>query len=245
MAAADGMVVLTVRSDFLDQCAALPGISDRLSQSLQFVTGMGEAGLRLAVEELARLAGLRVEPGLTAVILRDVLGEAASLPHMSRALAETWARREGHVLTIEGYQAAGGISGTIAQSAEGLYQQRDASQWLLCRRVLTRLVDLPPDGVPLRRRVRLAPLSEDSSHLLLLARLISIEADDVVIADESLAVAWPRLRGWLDEDASGAGTMRTLAAAAEDWASAGPASSYLLRGARLQTTVEWRELRNL
>ena len=247
--AADGMVVLTVRSDFLDQCAALPGISDRLSQCLQFVTGMGEAGLRQAVEEPARLAGLRVEPGLTEVILRDVHGEAASLPHMSHALAETWARREGHVLTVEGYEAAGGISGAIVQSAEGLYQQLDASQRLLCRRVLTRLVDLLPDGVPLRRRARLAPLSEDSLHLLLLARLssarlISIEADDVLIAHESLAVAWPRLRGWLDEDASGARTMRALASEAEEWASAGLSSSYLLRGARLQTTLEWRDRTN-
>ena len=51
---------------------------------------------------------------------------------MSHALAETWARREGHVLTVEGYQAAGGISGAIAQSAEGLFQQLDASQRLLC-----------------------------------------------------------------------------------------------------------------
>ena len=104
--------------------------------------------------------------------------------------------------------------------------------------------------MPLRRRALLAPLSEDSSHLQLLARLssarlISIEADDVVIADQSLAVAWPRLRGWLDQDASGAHTMRALAAAAEDWASAGLASSYLLRGARLQTTVEGGELRTL
>ncbi len=64
-AATGGMVVLTVRSDFLDRCAALPGISGRLSDCIQFVTTMGESGIRQAIEEPARLAGLRVEPGLT------------------------------------------------------------------------------------------------------------------------------------------------------------------------------------
>ena len=234
-AATGGMVVLTVRSDFLDRCAALPGISGRLSDCIQFVTTMGESGIRQAIEEPARLAGLRVEPGLTELILRDVRGEAGALPHMSHALVETWVRREGRVLTVEGYQAAGGISGAIAQSAEGLFQRLGTSQRLLCRSVLTRLVDLSPDGVSVRRRALLAPLSADPAYRLLLgrlseARLISIEADDVVVAHESLALAWPRLRGWLEEDVAGARIMRALTIAADDWASDGEAVADLFAG---------------
>jgi hypothetical protein len=37
------------------------------------------------------------------------------------ALAETWRRRDGHVLTVEGYRASGGIRGAVARSADRLY----------------------------------------------------------------------------------------------------------------------------
>jgi len=39
----------------------------------------------------------------------------------SHALAETWERRDGRVLTVEGYTQTGGIRAAVAQSAERLY----------------------------------------------------------------------------------------------------------------------------
>ena len=77
-----------------------------------------------------------------------------ALPHLSHALVETWLRREGATLTVAGYEASGGISGAIAQSADRLYQSMDADQRVTCRRVLpstdgarTRWQPGPPAGV--------------------------------------------------------------------------------------------------
>ena len=144
---AGGTVLIAVRSDALDRCTTLAGISELLSQCIQFVGPMTELGLRSAIEEPARLAGLPLEHGLTELILRDLDGRPAALPHMSHALVQTWARREGSVLTVAGYQASGGISGAIAQSAETLYQQLDPGQRELCRSTLLRLVGVDGDGV--------------------------------------------------------------------------------------------------
>ncbi len=243
---AGGTVLIAVRSDALDRCTTLAGISELLSQCIQFVGPMTELGLRSAIEEPARLAGLPLEHGLTELILRDLDGRPAALPHMSHALVQTWARREGSVLTVAGYQASGGISGAIAQSAETLYQQLDPGQRELCRSTLLRLVGVDGDGVAVRRRTLVGPLRENAGRdevlaRLTRARLVITEERSVAIAHESLATAWPRLRGWLEDDLDGARIMRGLTIAAEDWAFHGESGSDLYRGARLQAALEWRE----
>ena len=43
------------------------------------------------------------------------------LPLLAYALRVTWQRRDRDLLTVAGYQAAGGISGAIAKSAEQVY----------------------------------------------------------------------------------------------------------------------------
>ena len=65
---------------------------------------MSDAELERAVTEPARLAGLRLEPGLVELVLREVAGEPGALPLLSHALRATWERRDGRTLTVEGYR---------------------------------------------------------------------------------------------------------------------------------------------
>ena len=74
-----------------------------------------------AIEGPAREAALLLEPGLVDVLLQDVRDDPGALPLLSHALRETWERREGRTLTVEGYRASGGIRGAVARSAEQVY----------------------------------------------------------------------------------------------------------------------------
>ena len=239
-------VILVVRADYLGDCAAHPDLAPLVAEGVHLVGPMAPAALREAIEEPARRAGLRLEPGLVEMILRDAAGEAGALPHLSHALVETWLRREGATLTVAGYEASGGISGAIAQSADRLYQSMDPDQRVTCRWLLLRLVALGPDGSPVRRRVPSKPLRADASReqvlsMLARSRLVTAEADSIEVAHESLATAWPRLKAWLEEDAEGTRILTTVAAAAEAWSAAGRPEDDLLRGARLQSAIEWRD----
>lgn len=239
-------VILVVRSDFLDDCAGHPDLAPLVAEGVHLVGPMAPTALREAIEEPARRAGLRLEPGLVGLMLRDAAGEAGALPHLSHTLVETWLRREGATLTVAGYEASGGISGAIAQSADRLYQSMDPDQRVTCRWLLLRLVALAPDGSPVRRRVPSKPLRADASReqvlsMLARSRLVSAEADAVEVAHESLATAWPRLQAWLEEDAEAARILTAVAAAAEAWSAAGRPDEDLLRGARLQAAIEWRD----
>ena len=167
----DRTVIVCVRSDFLDACAAEPSIGPLFAENVHLLRPITPDGLRRAIENPARLAGLRLENGLVELILRDAAGEPGALPHVSHALVETWLRREGATLTVAGYEASGGISGAIAQSADRLYASLDPTQQAICRSMMLRLVEIAADGSPIRRRIRLKPLREDAVHDTVLSRL--------------------------------------------------------------------------
>ena len=239
-------VIVAVRADFLSACAAEPSIGPLFSAGVHLVGPLSPDGLRSAIEEPARLAGLRLEPGLVELILRDAAGAPGVLPHVSHALVETWLRREGATLTVAGYEDSGGISGAIAKSADQLYLSLDPDARATCRATFLRLVEISADGAPMRRRIPIAPMRQDAAHDRVLtslarARLVSAEEDSLIVAHESLATAWPRLRGWLEDDAEGLRAMSALASAANTWETDGRPEEDLYRGARLDAVLAWRD----
>ena len=57
--------------------------------------------------------------GLVDLLVREVEGEPGALPLLSHALRQTWQRREGRTLTVDGYRAGGGIRGAVARVRRG------------------------------------------------------------------------------------------------------------------------------
>lgn len=244
--AAGSIVLMTLRSDFLDRATGLPSIGALIGRGVYAIGPLDADGLREAIERPAARAGLRLEPGLVELIVRDAADRRTTLPHVSHALEETWARREGATLTVAGYEASGGITGAIAQSAETLYRSLDAQSAAACRSLMLRLVHRGADGASMRRTASLAPLVADPAwrgvlNRLVAARLLTTDGDEVTVAHEALATAWPRLDQWLEEDAEGARLVSTVATAAELWNGSGRRSDDLLRGARLQAALDWRD----
>ena len=241
-----GTLILTLRSDALDDARALPEIGDAIGGGIYLLGPLSEQALREAIVEPARRAGLRLEPGLIELIIRDAGDRSSTLPHLSHALQETWTRREGSTLTVDGYRAAGGIAGAIAQSAESAFATLAHHERDLCRSLLLRLVDRDPDGSSTRRRMATAPLIEDPQrrevvNRLASARIITVDDETITIAHEAVARAWPRLDAWLEEGAEGARILRSVESAALAWDADGRSDDDLPRGARLHALSAWRE----
>lgn len=244
--AAGGDLVLSMRADHLGALAPYPEIARLIEGGLYLLGPMSEPDLRSAIEGPARRAGLRLEPGLVDLLVREVEGEPAALPMLSHVLQETWERREGPTLTVAGYRATGGIRHAVSQSAERLYDGMDPSQRTRLRTLLLRLVMPSEDGDPVRARVPREKVAADDEHQWLVeqlvnARLVSIDGDSVQIAHEALVRVWPRLRDWLDDDVAGQRLFRHVAGAADAWDVMGRPESELYRGARLARTAEWRD----
>lgn len=243
----EGSVVLALRADRLGELSTSPGFARLVERGLYLLSPMSEVNLRAAIEGPARQAGLRLQPGLVDLLVREVEGEPGALPMLSHVLRQTWERREGPTLTVDGYRATGGIRDAVAQSAENLYTGFDELQQTQVRAMFLRLVAPSDDGAPpVRARVPRQTLALDDAHerlidLLAAARLVSSDEGDVQIAHEALAREWPRLRGWLEDDVEGQRVFRHLATSAEGWELMERPDSELYRGVRLAGACEWAD----
>ncbi|WP_299442291.1 BTAD domain-containing putative transcriptional regulator [uncultured Phycicoccus sp.] len=237
-------LVITVRADRLAAFSGHRSFARTLERGLHLLSGMGEEDLRSAVEGPARQAGLLIEPGLVDLLVHEVSGEPGALPLLSHALSQTWERREGRTLTVEGYRASGGIQGAVARSAEQVFLGLDEEDQRAARALLLRLVVPVSAGEPTRSRIPRRSVASDARHeqiveMLVAARLVTSDGETVELAHESLAQAWPRLRGWLDADTEGQLLLRHLAVAADSWDAMGRPDSELYRGTRLAQVREW------
>ena len=251
------VVVLTMRADFYSRCAAYPDLAARVASHQYLVSPMDEAGLRAAIAEPAWKVGLDFEDGLIETILEDVENQPGSLPLLEHALLELWRRRRGRLLTLEGYQATGGVSGAIAQRADELYSGFSPEQQAIARRVMLRLTQPGEVTEETRRRATLAELVTSEAERptleaviaeLVEARLLTTSTDDsgatwVDVAHEALIRGWPRLRGWIDEDREGLLVHRRITEAAQEWARLDRDEGVLFRGARLAEAVEFADAR--
>jgi DNA-binding SARP family transcriptional activator/WD40 repeat protein len=239
-----GRVVLALRGDHTGDLAGIPGLAVLVEQGLFLLGPMSAECLRAAIENPARQHGLVLEHGLTDLLLREIEGEPGALPLLSHALRETWLRHEGRTLTVAGYQASGGVRGAVAQSAEALYTALDDTERIQLRDLVLRLVVPGPRGEPVRGEVPRHQVVEDPTQdrlidLMVAARLVTSDADTFELAHEAVVRAWPRLRGWLEDDLEGQRTRHHLTQAAEDWAGSGSQDSDLYRGTRLAATRDW------
>ena len=107
--------------------------------------------LERAVAEPAARCGLSVEPGLVEVVVGELSNEPGTLPLLGHALRETWMRRDGRRLTVDGYRAAGGVDGAIARTAGALFDDLDPDDRQAARELLLRMVELRDDGDDVRR----------------------------------------------------------------------------------------------
>jgi WD40 repeat protein/DNA-binding SARP family transcriptional activator len=246
--AADGYasVVLVVRADYYGHCAADRTLAELLAADHVLVGPMSADELRRAIERPAERAGLQLEAGLVEQLLDDVVGEPGGLPLLSCALLESWQHRQGRTLTLAGYHASGGVKGAVARLADRAFERLDTGQQTAARRLLLRLAGPGEGALVVGRRVPLAELDlEQDPDLraalaaLTEARLLTTAEATVEVAHEALLHQWPRLRGWLEEDAQGRALHRHLTRAAHEWQAGGRDPGELYRGARLAAALDW------
>ncbi|WP_413803701.1 hypothetical protein [Streptomyces iranensis] len=236
-------VVLALRADFFARCAENHTLAHALNDATLLIGPMNTGQLRAAIVRPAQARGLNVERDLTAHILDEVTDEPGALPLMSHALLETWRRRRGHILTQDAYEAAGGLRGAIARTAEDAYHQLTPSQATLARRILLRLI-APGDGTEDTHRptLRAEFAAADSGATadtdavldrLVRARLLTVDEGTVFLAHEKLITAWPRLQGWIIEERDRIRLHRQLTHDALAWHRLDRDAGVLYRGARL------------
>jgi DNA-binding SARP family transcriptional activator/WD40 repeat protein len=240
------VVLLALRADFYGRFARYADFAEILARSHVLVGPLTEQELERAIVGPAERGGLRVEPELVAKLVSDVRGEPGALPLLSTTLLDLWQRRTNNALSLAEYKRFGGVSTAVERLAERAYARLDEDQRKLAAAIFLRLVSGGTGESAVSRRVSRDELPGGDALAGVLdtladSRLLVVDEGDVEVAHEALLREWPRLRGWLEEDAAGRRLYGHLITHARDWDVGGRVSTDLYRGVRLAAALEWAE----
>ena len=108
-------VVITMRSDFLGECARFTGLAEAINDGQFLTPRLSRAQCQEAIEGPALVYGGRVEKALVTRLLNDLGSNPDELPLMQHILMLMWRKAEGKadgreiVLTLAAYEELGGV----------------------------------------------------------------------------------------------------------------------------------------
>src|SRR5919202_1016785 len=254
-------VIVALRGDFLDRCAAYPEPAILINSAeprTYMVTPLSRAELEEAIEKPAALHGVTFERGLVSQILDDVDNQPGALPLLQYALSQLWwvcvenCSSEQPQLAKKGYEEIGGVKGALNETANNLYQTRSPEDQNFIRDLFVHLVQVEEDKVTRRptsweRLEAIANSSEQAQRVVgLLAdcRLLVTDEKNVQVAHEALLSEWKRLANWIEENRDNIRLSRRLEEACREWVEFKNSDEALLTGAVLTVIEEWKQKTN-
>lgn len=255
-------VVLTMRSDFIGDCARFRDLPETVTEGLYLIPRMNRDQLRSTIEGPVRVAGAEVSRRLVTRLLNDAGDDIDKLPTLQHALMRTWdhwerRRADGQPIDLENYQAVGGIGDALSRHAEEAYQElTDDRRRAIAKSLFQSLTEKGPDNRELRRPTTVAEIAavavaepaeiiavieafrRSGRSFLMPPAPIPLDKDTVIdISHESLIRGWHRLKAWVDEESESAKAYRRLADQAALHA-AGKAG--LWSGPDLENALAWQ-----
>lgn len=244
-------IVVTLRADFLDRPLLFSEFGELLRESMVGLRSPNPTELGEAIIGPARGVGVDVDAGLVERLVSDVHDRPGGLPLLQFALVELFDSRESDLLTLEVHEEIGGVTGSLARRAEGVYEGLETDQQSSIKQVFLRLVTVIDDSPPTRRRVRVTELDDldaeqaidafARSRMLVFDNHPDTRTPTVEVAHEALLTEWPRLAGWIEATREDLTLSRRLDDAIRDWNQSGRDEAYLLSGGRLAQHEGWVE----
>ncbi|HAW02034.1 MAG TPA: hypothetical protein DCX10_09905, partial [Verrucomicrobiales bacterium] len=228
-------VVLTMRSDFLGDCAQFGGLAEAVNEGEYIIPRLNRNQRKQAIEAPSRVGGREMSNRLVQRLLNDISDDPDQLPILQHALMRTWeywvqAGSEGPV-DLEHYQATGGMTEALSRHADEVFQSLpDGEHRRIATLIFKSLTEKVSENRGIRRPMQLNELHEicggDIKHLLhvinefrktgctflMPAGESELQKHTIIdISHESLMRVWRTLRLWVDDEAQSAKIYRRLA----------------------------------
>ena len=113
-------VIITMRSDFIGQCASFRGLPEAIGFSQFFVPRLNRSQLQEVIEEPAVLSGNKISRRLTERLIHDMVEGTDQLPILQHALNQIWKMAdEGKAeMDLLHYAMVGGMNGNDLPSED-------------------------------------------------------------------------------------------------------------------------------
>lgn len=232
-------VALTMRSDFIGDCASFPDLTQMINDSHYLIPQMTRDQKRLAIEGPVAVGGGKIAPRLTQQLLNDIGDNPDQLPIVQHALMRTWAfwkenKKEDEPIDLRHYNAIGTLREALSQHANEAFDSLSKREQQICEAMFKALTERGTESSGIRRPTKLATIAaiagvneeevirvvdkfrEPGRTLLMPPYGVRIDSESVIdISHESLMRIWTRLKAWLDEESRSSEMYMKLAESAE------------------------------
>ena len=153
-------VLITMRSDFIGDCAYFHGLSEAVSATQYLVPNLTRSQLEEAIRNPIEKAGGTIEPELVERLLNDCGDELDQLPVLQHCLMRLWDRagadtpagRARH-LTRATYDAIGRMTDALSRHADEIFDQCPGKE-LAIEQAFRALSEVDREGRAIRRALR-------------------------------------------------------------------------------------------
>jgi WD40 repeat protein len=255
-------VAITMRSDFIGDCAQFPDLTRKINDSHYLIPQLTRDQKRRAIEGPVAVGGAKISPRLTQQLLNDLGDNPDQLPILQHALMRTWSYwtrykdYEEEPVDLKHYEAIGTMAEALSMHANEAFDELTEEQKRICEILFKAITEKRGENFGIRRPTKIqeiaaiADVSEDEvgevvekfrepgRSLLTPAFGIPLLGKAIVdISHESLMRIWVRLKNWVDDEADAVQMYTRLAEAASMY-QVGKAG--LWRPPDLQLALNWQ-----
>jgi energy-coupling factor transporter ATP-binding protein EcfA2 len=254
--------IITMRSDFIGECAHYQGLTQLINNSNYLVPHMGSENYRQAIEGPVKYAGAEIDPGLVEILLKDIGDRTDQLPVLQHAMMRTWSHwRElddvERPINKSDHDSVGTMSNAMSLHANEAYEELSLRGKEICEVMFKTLTEKGSDNKGLRRPSDVKTIksiagctSEELFDVVEKFRTparsfitprqnIPLTEDSIIdLSHESLMRLWDRLREWVDDEASSVQMYMRLSEASAMYQQG---KTSLWRPPDLQLAINWRD----
>lgn len=255
-------VAITMRSDFIGDCAQFPELTRKINDSHYLIPQLTREQKRRAIEGPVAVGGAKITPRLVQQLLNDLGDNPDQLPILQHALMRTWSYwslyrdYEEEQVDLKHYEAIGTMAEALSMHANEAFDELTEDQKQICEIMFKAITEKRGENFGIRRPTRLNEIAaiadcseedviniiekfrEPGRSLLTPAYGTPITSKSMVdISHESLMRIWVRLKNWVDGEAEAVQMYIRLAEAASMY-QVGKAG--LWRPPDLQLALNWQ-----
>jgi hypothetical protein len=258
-------IALSMRADFMGNCAEFPGLTELVNSSNYLVPQMTREQKRLVIEGPVSVGGGRISQRLVKRLLSDIGDNQDQLPILQHALMRTWNywvtyREPGEPMDLRHYNAIGQISQALSLHANEAYDELTASERTIAETLFKAITEKSQDVQGTRRASKIGLIAElaevsegevisvvdkfrqSGRSFLMPSYQFELTSDSVIeLSHESLMRIWNRLAGWVDDESESARMYKRVSDAAAMY-QIGKTS--LWRPPDLQLALNWQKKQN-
>ena len=254
--------IVTMRSDFIGECAHYQGLTQLINNSNYLVPHMGTENYREAIVGPVNYAGAKIDLKLVDLLLSDIGDRTDQLPVLQHALMRTWDHwqeldESDKPIDKTDYDSVGTISDAMSLHANEAYEELSPRGKEICEMMFKTITEKGSDNKGLRHPSKITAIKtiagcssgelfevvekfRITSRSFITPRQNAPLSDDSIIdlSHESLMRLWDRLREWVDDEALSVQMYLRLSEASAMYHQG---KTSLWRPPDIQLAINWRD----